>query len=56
MLVEINVRGNGACPICKFTDNCNIQETLKKALEQYSGEDNIMEMVIFSCPKFREKQ
>jgi hypothetical protein len=56
MSIEINARGNGACPICKFTDNCNIQETFKKTLEEYSSEDNPMELVIYSCPKFREEQ
>jgi hypothetical protein len=55
MNLGINVRGNGACPICTFTDNCNIQETIKKTLEEYSFEDNPMELVIFSCPKFNEK-
>jgi hypothetical protein len=54
MFVEINARGNGACPICSFTGNCNIQEMIKKTLEDYSGEDT-MEIVIFSCPKFSEK-
>jgi hypothetical protein len=55
MNININVRGNGACPICKHTDNCNIQETLKRTLEEYSYEDSTMEIVIFSCPKFSEK-
>jgi hypothetical protein len=56
MDVEFNVRGNGACPICTFTDNCTFQEMIKKTLKTYSGEDNPLEMVIYSCPKFREKQ
>jgi len=55
MYVELNVRGNGACPICVFTDNCNIQETLKHTMEAYSGKDDPMEIVIYSCPKFKEK-
>ena len=56
MIVELNARGNGACPLCAFTDNCNIQETIKKTLSQYTSEDNPMELVIYSCPKFTEKQ
>jgi hypothetical protein len=55
MLIEINTRGNGACPICTFTGNCNIQETLKKTLEEFSSDGTSMEIVIFTCPKFIEK-
>jgi len=55
MQVELNSRGNGACPICSFSDNCHVQETLRETLDEFSSEDNPMELVIYSCPYFVEK-
>jgi hypothetical protein len=55
MLVEMNARGNGACPFCSFTGNCHVQETLIETLKNFSSEDNPMEMVIYSCPYFQER-
>jgi len=55
MLVELNARGNGACPICSFYGNCHVQETLKDTLDEFSNEDELMELVIYSCPFFVEK-
>jgi hypothetical protein len=54
MQVELNARGNGACPFCKYTGNCQVQETLRKTLETL-GTDSTMELVIYSCPVFEEK-
>jgi len=55
MQVEMNARGNGACPICSFSGNCHVQETLRAKLDEFSSEDNPMELVIYSCPYFVEK-
>ncbi|MDR0321419.1 MAG: hypothetical protein LBI28_07930 [Treponema sp.] len=55
MQIELNVRGNGACPFCSAAENCNVHETLKKTLGALSGEDTSMELVIYSCPYFDEK-
>jgi len=55
MQVEMNPRGNGACPICSFAGSCHVQETLRETLEEFSSEDNPMELVIYSCPYFVEK-
>jgi len=55
MLVELNVRGNGACPFCSSAENCHVQETLIETLDTFSSEDNPMELVIYSCPYFIEK-
>jgi hypothetical protein len=55
MTVEINSRGNGACPLCSSTGNCRIQDTIKKTMKIFSTEDNPMELVIYSCPGFEEK-
>ncbi|MCL2801331.1 MAG: hypothetical protein FWD28_06195 [Treponema sp.] len=51
----MNARGNGACPFCSFTGNCQVQETLRETLNRFSSEDDPMELVIYSCPNFNEK-
>jgi len=55
MYVELNARGNGACPICASSGKCHVQETLVKAMSAFSTKDNPMELVIYSCPQFDEK-
>jgi len=55
MKIELNSRGNGACPLCESSGNCQVQETLKETLETFSSENNPMELVIYSCPHFKEK-
>ena len=55
MEVEINPRGNGACPLCDMGGSCRIQNTLLKAMKAYSSMDNPMEIVVYSCPQFQEK-
>ena len=55
MQVEINARGNGACPICTFSDSCHVQDALMETLDEISSEDHQMELVIYSCPFFVEK-
>jgi len=52
----MNPRGNGACPLCSYTGKCHIQETLKETLDEFSSEEDPMELVIYSCPFFDEKQ
>ncbi|MDR0444531.1 MAG: hypothetical protein LBH44_14125 [Treponema sp.] len=55
MQVEINARGNGACPLCAAAGNCRIQDTVAETLDVFTSEDNPMELVIYSCPNFVEK-
>ena len=56
MQVEMNIRGNGACPICSHTGNCHVQEDLRDTLGKFtSDDDDPMEIVIYSCPFFIEK-
>jgi hypothetical protein len=55
MIVEINSRGNGACPLCASSGNCRIQDTISKTMTAFSSENDPMELVIYSCPGFREK-
>jgi hypothetical protein len=55
MQIEINSRGNGACPLCDSNGNCRVQDTLKKAMDSFSNRDDPMELVVYSCPQFEEK-
>jgi hypothetical protein len=55
MKIEINSRGNGACPLCNSTGNCRVQDTLFKAMADFSESNNPMELVVYSCPQFQEK-
>jgi hypothetical protein len=55
MKIELNARGNGACPICSFTGECHVRETLRETLDKFSSEEDPMELVIYSCPFFVEK-
>jgi len=55
MIVELNSWGNGACPFCSKAGDCHVQETLKKTMSKLSDEDNKMELVIYTCPYFKEK-
>jgi hypothetical protein len=56
MRVDLNSRGNGACPLCAFSGNCHIQDTIKETLDAYSSESDPIELVIYSCPKFSEEE
>jgi len=55
MQVDINSRGNGACPLCHLSGNCRIQDVLAQSIEEFSEFGNPMELVIYSCPQFKEK-
>jgi len=55
MQVELNPRGNGACPFCTIAGACPVQKTLREAMNEFSSDDdNSMELVIYSCPFFDE--
>jgi hypothetical protein len=55
MRLEINPRGNGACPICSLSDDCRIQNLLASGVEQ-ALEPAEMELVIYACPYFSERE
>jgi hypothetical protein len=55
MEVEINPRGNGACPLCNSNGSCRIQDTLTKEMKTFSSKNDPMELVVYSCPQFQEK-
>lgn len=54
MNLQINPRGNGACPICSHNGRCQIQSDLKDAIKK-RDKDEELEVVIYTCPRFREK-
>lgn len=56
MKMDINPRGNGACTICLLTHDCRVRRLLiANADSLEGGADEAMEIVIYSCPYFREK-
>jgi hypothetical protein len=59
MKLEINPRGNGACPLCGSYGSCRIQDTLTKSMAIFSEDKDpmelVMELVVYSCPQFQEK-
>jgi hypothetical protein len=56
MRLDMNPRGNGACPLCVRDANCKLKRLLSASLE---GEPDVsdmgMEIVIYACPLFAEK-
>jgi len=56
MKLEINPRGNGACPLCASNGDCPLQQRLAANLADVpDAEEAGMEVVIYSCPHFAEK-
>lgn len=57
MQIDINPRGNGACPLCVQNGTCRIQKALSNSAAPFPADDESspMELVVYSCPKFKEK-
>jgi hypothetical protein len=55
MKLDINPRGNGACPLCAANGSCRIQRLLTDGIARM-GEDFEMEIVVYTCPHFVERQ
>ncbi len=56
MKLEINPRGNGACPLCAADGACRLKKRLASSLADLPDPDEGgMEIVVYSCPEFREK-
>ena len=56
MEVNINPRGNGACPLCTKETSCISRRNLAKANTHVSDPTGHgMEIVVYSCPQFAEK-
>jgi hypothetical protein len=55
MNVDLNPRGNGACPLCVYVGNCRIRKTLKTSVSEIKIHDgSALEIVIYTCPEFKE--
>jgi len=54
MKLQINPRGNGACPICLHNGRCQLQMALQDALREKEKNEEL-ELVIYTCPRFKEK-
>jgi hypothetical protein len=54
MKLEINARGNGACPLCSSLGNCRIRAMLAAGVDNCLAESP-MELAIYSCPYFTER-
>lgn len=56
MNLELNPRGNGACPICSHITDCAIRRRLISSIAEVSAPDGeSMEVAVFACPSFAEK-
>jgi hypothetical protein len=56
MKLEINPRGNGACPLCVNHGACSIQKKIGENVDTINPSPEAeMELVIYSCPYFKEK-
>jgi hypothetical protein len=55
MKLEINTRGNGACPLCSSCGKCRIHKLLASGVEKALS-DSAMELVVYSCPYFKERE
>jgi hypothetical protein len=55
MKLEINGRGNGACPLCGASGDCRIHGLLAAGVADASG-DSELEIVIYSCPYYTERK
>jgi hypothetical protein len=57
MRLDINPRGNGACPLCRRDADCRLKKLLGESLlAQPDPQDAGLEIVIYSCPAFAEKE
>ena len=64
MDVSLNPRENGACPLCSRLQGCRIREALRDAVADMrparpkavdSVGTPLLEIVVYSCPQFKEK-
>jgi hypothetical protein len=55
MRLVINPRGNGACLLCSASGDCRIQRLMTAGVEKI-GSDSDLEIVIYTCPYFVERE
>ncbi len=53
--IDINKKGNGACPMCTHEKFCFIRNSIADALKSVdSTQQEHLELVIYECPRFEE--
>jgi hypothetical protein len=56
MEIHFNPRDNGACPLCTKIATCAIRTALAGSLEDLRDSSaQGMEIVVYSCPMFKER-
>lgn len=56
MRLDINPRGNGACPLCTRDSDCRLKKLLSSSMGEVADpSESGMEIVVYSCPYFQEK-
>lgn len=56
MKLDINPRGNGACPLCASNGDCRLQRKLAASVaDSTDAEGGGMEIVVYGCPDFKER-
>ena len=56
MRLDINPRGNGACPLCTRDASCRLKRLLSSSVEaEADPSESGMEIVVYNCPYFAEK-
>jgi len=56
MKLDINPRGNGACPLCERLPDCRIRERLIASVAEISDRNGSgIEIAIYNCSFFTEK-
>ncbi|MEI6877144.1 MAG: hypothetical protein WCL50_18680 [Spirochaetota bacterium] len=57
MKLEINPRGNGACPLCSRISDCAIRNLLTSSIANYPDPvGSGLEIALYACPSFIEKE
>jgi len=54
MEIKVNIRDNGACPLCRSHNKCSIQKLIQNSLDNKFKKKDYMELVIYRCPQFAE--
>lgn len=54
--VRFSAQETGACPLCKSFEYCPLLAQIRQAVESgpSGGPDEVLEVVIYRCPRFKE--
>ncbi len=55
MIINYNIKGNGACPMCR-KNVCMIKMNISESVRELSDPSGSgIDVVVYSCPAFEEK-